>query len=45
MYFYFLSENHILWAWSEMMALPVIVLSFTQSDGVLDEWSIATHRS
>ena len=39
----FVSENHVLWAWSEMMALPVIFLSFARSDGVLDDWSIGKH--
>ena len=37
---YFVSENHVLWAWSKTMALPVIFLSFERSDGVLDDWSI-----
>jgi len=26
MVFYFVLENHVLWAWSETMALPVIFL-------------------
>jgi len=33
---YFISENHVLWAWSETMALPVVFLSFARSDGVLE---------
>jgi len=27
------------------MALPVMVLSFARSDGVLDEWSMGNHHS
>ena len=40
---FFISENHVLWAWSETMALPVVFLSFARSDGVLDDWSIGKH--
>jgi len=36
---YFVSENHVLWACSETMALPVMRVSFTWSNGVVDEWS------
>jgi sugar phosphate permease len=28
--FYFVSENHVLWSWSETMALPVMFLSLAQ---------------
>jgi hypothetical protein len=42
---YFVSENHALWVWSETVALPVMVLSFARSNGVLDDWSIENYRS
>jgi hypothetical protein len=40
---YFVSENHVLCAWSEMIPLPVVFLSFARSDGALDDWSIGKH--
>jgi hypothetical protein len=39
------SENHGLWAWSEMMALPVMVISLTWSNGVVDDWSNGRNRT
>jgi len=42
---YFFSENHALRVWSEPPALPVMVLSFTRSNGVLDDWSVENHQS